>query len=152
MNTCRGLILTLGLALVAYDVFAAPNVLRKNGDCKLQVCDYFRGNGVMKVPISDSEVETTFKLLGDDNWFGSFAVVANPEVRNKSQRHLEVACHVAFFDKAGELVASASQSADLKAGEVTSFGSCVGKISRKEFDRISSYKIVIYVEDSKPNK
>src|SRR5262245_44730186 len=102
-NTMRSSLLTLMLALATTAAIAAPGVLRKSGDCKLQVADTFDDQKVVKVELADSDVQVTCKFRGGD-FFGEFTLFANPSINNKSGRNLNVAYHVAFFDKAGELI------------------------------------------------
>ena len=148
----RKLILTVALALATTATFAAPSVLRKSGDCKLQIGDTFDDSKVFNAELSNSDVQVTGKFHGGD-FFGEFTLFANPTLNNKSGKKLNVAYHVAFFDKAGELVASAGQSGDVDAdAKDHQFGSCLSRLSQAEFAKITSYKVVVYVDNAKPKK
>jgi hypothetical protein len=151
-KTMRKLILTLTLALATTAAFAGPSVLRKNGDCKLQVGGAFDDDKVVPVTLSNSDLEIVCKFHGGD-FFDEFTLFANPSISNKSGKKLNVAYHVAFFDKAGELVACAGQSGDVDAdAKDHQFGSCLSKLSQAEFAKITSYKVVVYVDNAKAKK
>lgn len=128
---------------------AAPSALRKSGDCKLQVGDTFDDQKIVKAELANPDLQVTCKFRGGD-FFDEFTLFANPSINNKSGRKLNVAYHVAFFDKAGELIAAAGQSGDVEAGaKEYQFGSCLSKLSQDEFAKITSYKVVIYVSEPK---
>ena len=144
--------MTLTLALATTTALAAPSILRKSGDCKLQVAGAFDDDKAVAVNLGNSDVEIGCKLHGGD-FFDEFTLFANPSISNKSGKKLTVAYHVAFFDKAGELMACASQSGDLDVGAKDyQFGSCMSKLSQVEFSKITSYKVVVYAENAKPKK
>src|SRR5512136_1335267 len=97
----RKVILTLILGLAATMAFAAPSVLRKSGDCKLQVTTNASDpQKVMTVLLTNADVEVTCKFRGGD-LVGEFTLFAFPTIVNKSGKELSVAYQVAFFDKAG---------------------------------------------------
>ncbi len=149
-NTMRKLALIGAFCVAATVASAAPGVLRKSGDCKLQVADAFDDNKVVAVTLSNADLEVMCKFHGGD-FFGEFTLFANPTIVNKSGRRLNVAYEVAFFDKAGELVTCSAQSGDVDAGaKGHQFGSCLSKLPQEEFAKITSYKVVIYVSDAKP--
>jgi hypothetical protein len=61
-----------------------------------------------------------------------------------------VSYHVAFFDKAGDLIAGTSQEVELKAdAKELQMGSCLARIPRDSLQRIASYRLVIYLSDMK---
>ena len=140
-----GLIM-LGLVV---PVIGAPEVIRKSGDCKLQVAGAFDDDKLVKVAIKDPKVELLCKFRGGE-FFGKFMLFANPHITNKAGKKINVSYSVAFLDKAGNLVACASQAGDVDAGAKDhQFGSCLAKVPKAEFDKIASYKIVVYVSDAK---
>ena len=144
----RKLILTTSIALVATASFAAPSVLRKSGDCKLQIADVFDDEKIVKVELSNSDVQMTCSFHGGD-FFDEFMLFANPSINNKSGKKLNVAYFVAFFDKAGELMACAQQSGDVDGdAKDYQFGSCLSALPKAEFAKITSYKVVVYVSES----
>jgi hypothetical protein len=146
-------LLTLSLALVTAAALAAPGVLRKSGNCKLQVGDMFDDSKAAKVTLSNADVEAVCTFRGDDDFFGSFVVIANPSLKNKSGKKLDLGYHVAFFDKDGHLVAVAQQAGDLDAdAENHQFASCIAHVPREEFEKIVSYKVVIYLKEFKERK
>jgi hypothetical protein len=143
----RKTFLALTLALVTAGALAAPSVLRKSGDCKLQVADTFEDKKVVKAELANADVQVTCKFRGGE-FFGEFTLFANPSISNKAGKKLNVAYHVAFFDKAGELIASTGQSGEVDAGaEEHQFGSCLSKLSQDEFAKITAYKVVVYVSE-----
>ncbi len=151
-GTMRELTLIGVFTLAALVASAAPGVLRKSGECKLQVGDMFDDEKVTAVTLSNADVEVLCKFHGGD-FFGDFTLFANPTIANKSVKKLNVAYEVAFFDKAGELVACSAQSGDVDAGaKGHQFGSCLSKLPQEEFAKITSYKVVIYVSDAKPKQ
>lgn len=143
-------LLTLAIALVTATAFGAPSVLRKSGDCKLQVgSDSFDDSKSVKVELANADVEVTSNFRGGD-FFDEFHVFANPTIKNKSGKKLSVAYQVAFLDKSGELIACVAQSGEVDAGEGgMQFGSAMTKLPQAEFSKITSYKVVVYVEAAK---
>jgi len=142
----------LAIVLATGAAFAAPGVLRKSGDCKLQVGGAFDDDKVVEAKLSNADVEIVCKFRGGD-FFDEFTLFANPSINNKSGKKLNVAYHVAFFDKAGELVACAEQSGDVDADTKNhQFGSCLSKLSQEEFAKITSFKVVVYVGEPKKKK
>ena len=139
----------LAVAAAATMAVAAPGVLRQSGVCKLQVGDAFDDEKVVQVKLADAQVEVVCKFRGGE-FFDEFTLFANPSISNKAGKKLNVSYHVAFFDQAGELVASAGQSGevDVRAKDYQ-FGSCLSKLSPEEFAKITSYKVVIYVSEPK---
>ncbi len=148
----RTLVLTLAIVLATGAAFAAPGVLRKNGECKLQVGGAFDDDKVVEVKLSNADVDIVCKFRGGE-FFGEFTLFANPSISNKSGRKLGAAYNVAFFDKAGELVCCAEQSGDIDAGAKNhQFGSCLSKLPQEEFAKITSYKLVVYLGEPKKKK
>jgi hypothetical protein len=130
---------------------AAPSVLRASGECKI-VRAKFQEPGIVKVPLKNSDVEIICQFREDD-FFGRNIVMANPEIRNLSAKELEVVYHVAFLSKDGELIGSATQQGSVKAdGKEVQFGSCLITAPTAEVRKISSYKISVYVDETKPKK
>ena len=146
-------LLMFALVLASATAFGAPSVLRKNGDCKLQVAaDSFDDSKSVKVDLSNADVEVSAGLRGGDV-FGEFHVFANPTIKNKSGKKLTVAYQVAFFDTSGELIACAAQSGEVDAGSNDmQFGSAMSKLPQAEFAKIASYKVVVYVDVAKVKK
>lgn len=146
-------LLMLAFALAATATIGAPSVLRKSGECKLQVGgDMFDDSKNVKVELSNADVEITCAFRGGD-FFDEFTVFANPSIKNKSGKKLSVAYQVAFFDKAGELIACAAQSGEVDVGSSDmQFGSAMSKLPQAEFAKIASYKVVVYVEPAKAKK
>ena len=137
-------------ALATATAFGAPSILRKSGECKLQIgADSFDDSKAVKVELRNADVEVTANFRGGD-FFDEFHVFANPTLKNKSGKKLNIAYQVAFFDKSGELIACVAQSGDLDAGESgMQFGSAMSKLPQAEFAKIASYKVVVYVEAAK---
>jgi hypothetical protein len=146
-------LLMFTIALVAATTFGAPSVLRKSGDCKLQIgADSFDDSKAVKVELANVDVEVTANFRGGE-FFDEFHVFANPTIKNKSGKKLNIAYQAAFFDKSGELIACVAQSGDLDAGESgMQFGSAMSKLPQVEFSKITSYKVVIYVDAAKAKK
>lgn len=137
------------LTVFAFTTRAAPSILRKSGDCKLQVGDAFDNDKVVAVTLENSDVKMTCKFRGGD-FFDEFTLFANPSIDNKSGKKIDVSYQVAFFDKAGELIATAGQDGDVDASDTNyQFGSCLRKLPQAEFDKIASYRIVVYVSESR---
>ena len=75
------------------------------------------------------------------------------EIKNLSTKELEVAYHVAFLSKDGELIGSATQQGSVNAdGKEIQFGSCLITVPTAEVRKISSYRISVYVDEVKPKK
>jgi len=146
-------LLLLTVALVAATAFSAPSVLRKSGDCKLQVgSDSFDDSKSVKVELANADVEVTGNFRGGDI-FDKFYVFAHPTIKNKSGRKLSITYQAAFFDRNGELITGVAESGDVDAGEIeTQFGSAMSKLPQTEFSKITSYKVVVYVEAAKGKK
>lgn len=143
----RKLIPILMLVLAATTAIGVPSVIRKSGDCKLAVGDMFEDKKVFTVELANPDVQLTCKFRGGD-FFGEFTVFANPSISNKCGKKLMVSYNVAFFDKAGELIACAEQSGDVDAAAKNhQFGSCMSKLSQEEFAKIAAYKVVVYVSE-----
>jgi hypothetical protein len=107
----------------------------------------FEDKKVFTVELANADLQLTCKFRGGE-FFGEFTVFANPSISNKSGRKLMVSYNVAFFDKAGELVACAEQSGDVDADAKNhQFGSCMSKLSQEEFAKITTYKLVVYVSE-----
>jgi len=148
----RKLIPILMLVLATATAIGVPSVLRKSGDCKLEVGGMFEDKKVFTVEPANADVQLTCKFRGGD-FFGEFTVFANPSISNKSSRKLMVSYNVAFFDKAGELIACAEQSGDVDADAKNhQFGSCMSKLSQEEFAKITAYKVVVYVSEPAKKK
>jgi hypothetical protein len=131
--------------------WAEPSTIRQAGECKIVRAE-FNEPGVIKVPLKNSDVEILAKFRADD-FFGRDVVMANPEIKNLSGKDLNVAYHVAFFSKEGELIGSATQEGDVKADAKNhQFGSCIVTIPPAEIAKINSYKVVVYVKEAKPKK
>ena len=80
-------------------------------------------------------------------------MLANPEIKNLSGKELEVAYHVAFFSKSGELIGSATQQGSVKAdAKKMQFGSCIITAPAVEIAKITSCKVTVYIDDAKPTK
>ena len=142
------LLLVMVLPLAAS---AAPSVLRQNGECKI-VRAKFHEPGIVQVPLKNADVEILCKFREDD-FFGRNIVMANPEIKNLSTKELEVAYHVAFLSKDGELIGSATQQGSVNAdGKEIQFGSCLITVPTAEVRKISSYRISVYVDEVKPKK
>ena len=62
----RKTLLTLTLALATAAALAAPAILRKNGDCKLQVAGAFDDDKAVAVNLGNADVEIVCKLHGGD--------------------------------------------------------------------------------------
>jgi hypothetical protein len=123
--------------------------IRKTGECILPVAPAFDKGKVFSVPVGNDKIEAVCDFRGGD-FLGSFAVFAIPRITNKSGKPINVSYHVAFFDKAGDLIASTSQEADLKAdAKELQLASCLVKIPKDAFQRIASYRLVIYLSDVK---
>lgn len=138
----------IGLALSAS---AEPSVLRATGECKIVRAKYHEP-GIVKVPLKNADVEILCKFREDD-FFGRNIVMANPEIKNLSTKELDVAYHVAFLSKDGELIGSATQQGSVKAdGKEMQFASCLITVPTAEVRKISSYKISVYVDEAKPKK
>jgi len=147
-------LLALTLIFVAGTAFGEPSVLRKKGECKLPVTmrAFIDGKEEGKVELTNDDIEVSCQFYGG-KVFKKFTLVGNPEVKNKSGKELSFQYQAAFFDKEGELVAFVEHSADLDAGETpVSFGSAICHLPQVEFEKIVSYKIVIYVERVKPKR
>lgn len=130
---------------------AAPSVLRASGECKIVRAKYHEP-GIVKVPLKNSDVEIICQFREDD-FFDRNIVMANPAIKNFSNKELEVAYHVAFLSKDGELIGSATQQGTVKAdGKEMQFASCLLTIPTAEVRKISSYRISVYVDHAKPNK
>src|ERR1051326_5733518 len=99
----KSLIVLATLFIAAAHVAAVPGSIRKSGDCKIQTAKAFETGKIFRTAMANDELEVTIELRGD-NLFGKFVVNANPEIKNKSGRTLNVSYHVALFNKAGELV------------------------------------------------
>jgi hypothetical protein len=141
----------LALVMAAAVVVSAEAAeIRKTGPCKLQVAESAFDKGkVFSVTVGNDKVEAACDFRGGD-FFAAFAVFAVPRVTNKSGKPINVSYHVAFFDKAGELIASTSQESDLDAdAKEHQLSSCLAKIPKDCFERIASYKLVIYTGDAK---
>ncbi len=136
---------TLILTLTAS---AAPSVIRKSGECKIVRAD-FDGKGAMQVPLKNADVEILCKLRADD-FFGRDVVMANPEIKNLTAKPLDLAYHVAFFTKDGELVGSATQRGEIDPNGNMQFGSCIITVPKEEIAQVSAYKISVYVSEAKP--
>lgn len=141
------------LALITATAFGAPSTLRKNGECKLQVgADSFDDSKAVKVELSNADVEVTANFRGGD-FFDEFHVFANPTIKNKSGKKLNVTYQAAFVDKGGELIACVAQSGEVDAEDSgMQFGSAMSKLPLAEFAKIASYKVVVYVEAAKAKK
>jgi hypothetical protein len=143
----RKLIPILTLVLATTTAIGVPSVLRKSGDCKLEVGGMFEDKKVFTVELANADLQLTCKFRGGE-FFGEFTVFANPSISNKAGRKLMVAYNVAFFDKAGELIACAEQSGDVDADAKNhQFGSCMSRLSQEEFAKITTYKLVVYVSE-----
>src|SRR6185503_19477067 len=113
--------IALTVFLLAETLFAAvPGSMRKSGEGKIQMASFSEKDKILHVALSNDEVEVTTGLRGD-TFFKKFIVNANPEVKNKSARALNVSYHVALFNKAGELVGATAQESDLDPGKKTQF-------------------------------
>lgn len=143
----------LSLALAAITTSAAPSILRKNGDGKLQVTDNsFDDSKVVKVGLNNADVEISCAFRGGD-FFGDFTLFSNPTIKNKSGKKLDIAYQAAFFDKSGELIACTTQSGEVEAdGGDMQFGSCMSKLPQAEFAKITSYRVTVYVSVAKAKK
>ena len=142
--------LLLALALPV-SAFAESSVLRASGECKI-VRGKFNDPGIVKVPLKNPDVEILCKFREED-FFGRNVVMANPEIKNLSTKELDVAYHVAFLSKDGELIGSATQQGSVKAdGKAHQFGSCIITVPTAEVRKISFYRISVYVDEAKPKK
>jgi hypothetical protein len=132
-------------------LMAEPSVLRQSANCKIVRAE-FNDAGVVKVPLKNADVEILCKFRADD-FFGRDVVMANPEIKNLTGKELAVAYHVAFFSKDGELIGSATQEGTVRAdAKALQFGSCIITAPPGEIAKISSYKVVVYVNEPKPKK
>jgi len=144
--------LLLALVLpVPLSVFGESSVLRASGECKIVRAKYHEP-GIVKVPLKNADVEIVCNFREDD-FFGRNIVMANPEIKNLSTKELEVAYHVAFLSKDGELIGSATQQGSVKAdGKEMQFASCLITVPTAEVRKISAYKVSVYVDETKPKK
>ena len=146
------MVLALVLAM-AMAVSADATEISKSGECKLQVSKSpFDPTKVFLMTVGNDKINVTCRFYGQD-FFGRFALFATPFITNKSGNPINAACNVAFFDKSGELIASALQTDDLKAdAKDWQFGGCLSRIPKESFDRITSYKLIIYLSDAKKDQ
>jgi hypothetical protein len=130
---------------------AQTSELRKSGACTLREApDALDETKAFKVTLENDALRVRADLHGR-KFFNDFAVIANAGLSNKSGKPLSVHYNAAFFDNNGDLIASASQDCDLEANDKeVQLASCLSKLPRTAFERIASYKIVIYTEPGKP--
>ncbi|MFA6356242.1 MAG: hypothetical protein WCY23_03940 [Candidatus Omnitrophota bacterium] len=125
-------------------VAETPGVIHKAGECKLQVASAFDDDKMFEVSLKTDQMDIICKFYGGE-FFDKFMVFANPRITNKAGKKINVSYHVAFFDKAGELVCSASQQSDIAGNEKDfQLGSCLMKLPQEDLSNIVSYKIVVY--------
>ncbi len=138
--------LMLGMMLV---VSIQAGELRKSGACTLRVAKTsFDEAAVFTVTVADETVEAFCDFRGGE-FFDNFAVFAVPRITNRAGRPINVSYHVAFFDQAGDLIASTSQNSDLAAdAQAHQLGSCLTQIPKAAFEQIAAYKLVIYTADT----
>ena len=141
-------LLFLVLLMLAFiNGYAFAGVLRKAGDCKLNIADTFDKDKIFTTTLENSDIIAKCEFRGGD-FFDKFAVFAVPSITNISGRPLRVSYQVAFFDAEENLIAVASQGADLEpTAKGFQLGSSMTKIPQDYFEKISAYKIVIYVND-----
>jgi hypothetical protein len=142
-------LLAVGLA-IAVVASAGATEIRKAGECKLKArSDLGDAHAALSVTVGNDKIEAVCRFSGGD-FFGGFALFAVPAITNKSGKPTGVSYNVAFFDKTGELIAASSQGFDLAANaKDVQFSSCLTKIPKDSFERVASYKLVIYLADVK---
>ena len=146
----RLLTLLVGMAL-PLAAFAEPDVLRQSGDCTI-VRAKFNEPGIVKVLLKNAGVEILCKFREDD-FAGGNVIIANPEIRSIAGKELDVSYNVAFFSKDGELIGSASQNGTSRADDrIKQFASCIIPTPTAEVRKVSSFKVVVYINAPKPKK
>ncbi len=147
----RTLLLLIFVTSAAFCAHAETRILRQSGDCKIVRAES-NDAGVVKVPLKSEELDILCKFRVDD-FMGHDAVMAGPLFKNLSGKELEVAFHVAFFGKTGELIGGGSQRSTLRADAKTLHSStCIITVPPAEVAKIVSYKVTVYIEDAKPKK
>jgi hypothetical protein len=139
----------LGASLVGAGA-ASAGELRKSGTCKLQRGEStFDKNKAFAVTAANAEIEVSTSFVGSD-FFDKFIVNAVPHVTNKTGKKLEVAYHVAFFDKSRNLVGAATQQTQLDEKEKDyQLGSALVFVPEAALASITSYEIVVYTAPPK---
>jgi hypothetical protein len=83
-----------------------------------------------------------------DDFFGERVLFAGIQIKNPTTKAVAVAYYVAFFNRTGDLVASANQSTqpsvEVQPGERLDFGSCIVRLPPEKLNEISRYEVIIY--------
>ena len=143
------LLVTIALPLAA---LAEPSILRQSGDCTIVRAQSSSEPGIVKVTLKNTDVEILCKFREAD-FAGGNVIIANPEIRSMAGKELDVSYNVAFFSKDGELIGSASQNGTSRADDrIKQFGSCIIPTPTAEVRKVSSFKVVVYINAPKPKK
>jgi len=122
----------------------------KEGTCQLKT-GYV---SAVSVEVGQS-VKGTCKFYIDD-FFGKKIINANIEVKNTAQKPMFFQYNVAFFDKDGHLIGSASQGlsgdSGLEPGKTTQTGSCLIPLPAGKHEEVASYKIAYYESETQIGK
>ena len=135
-------------------IAAAAQAASISGEIKLNYADPFAGDSSFKKEFGDVVKATTSWHVGD--FFGQETVFGGVSLKNPSSKTMYVDYYVAFFDKNGRLIGTASQgtfgNAGLEAGREIQLGSCLIHLPKDKYKEITSYQAIIYETDVPPEK
>ena len=85
-------------------------------------------------------------------WFGAKAITGQLDITNPTDKDRFLSYNLAFFDKDGVLMGSASQHMKIDAGESTSIGGAIILLPKAELAKVTSYQIAYYEDDQEVGK
>lgn len=119
--------------------------LRDSGKCQIQQAGPFDDDKVVKISLSNDQLELEANLRADD-FVGDYALFAIPSITNKSEENLSCSWNIAFFDAEGQLVAALSQATEVGGGSKDfQLASCLATLPKAVIQRIAAYEAVCYV-------
>ena len=135
------------IILITTSAFAAPSKITKSDNCKIHETDTFEDEEVLAFDLQNEDIKVTCKFRGKDS-SKMFRLYALPTFENISGKLLYISYNAAFFDKENNLIACIRQNSEIQPDtNDTQFSSALTHLPKSEFEKISSYKLVIYIEE-----
>ncbi|MBN2182657.1 MAG: hypothetical protein JW715_12155 [Sedimentisphaerales bacterium] len=133
--------------------FAAPGKIVKSGKCKLYEAGISDQEKIFTLDLKNEDIQALCRFRGKTSpSSGRFRLIGVPKITNLSGKALNISYNAAFFDEEGNLAASICQNSTLKPdAKELQLASALTYLPQSEFDKISSYKLVIYIMENPDN-
>ena len=127
--------------------FAAPGKITKSGKCKLYEAGISESEKIFRLDLKNEKIQAVCEFRGKAS-LGKFRLIGVPKMTNLTDKPLYVSYNVAFFDEDDNLVCCICQNSTLKPKTRSlQLASSLNNIPKDEFDKITSYKLVIHISD-----